>query len=428
MARIGAYGRRVAIGGALVLVASGSIGGDVARSAARGYPIARMSRSKLDSRLAEIAATARSSGRAAAVAAGRRSGIDAQAGRVRVIVVAKAGRSAQAQHAVEVAGGAVEESSSALSEALVPPSGLAAVAEDPSVARVRAPYVHEADAVDEGVQRADADTWHTAGYTGTGAKIAIIDVGFSGYGSLLGTALPASVTTVDDCHGNFSTADVHGTAVAEIVHQMAPSAQLTLICIDDEVGLANAEQYVVAHGIKIVNHSVSWFDTSRGDGTGAEGTPDAIVADARANGVLWVNAAGNYALDHWGGRFEPDASDVVFNDFEPGEPSDQFNVAAGGQACALLKWDGWPTTTDDYDLLVTSVSDGSTVATSANDQADQSGGPVPPVEEACFTNSSGSVATYAVWILRYSAPDIPPMDLFVVGDVSAITSTRARSC
>ena len=49
---------------------------------------------------------------------------------------------------------------------------------------------------------------------------------------------------------------------------MAPAAQLTLICIDDEVELAQAEQYVLANGIKIVNHSVSWFDTSRGDGTG----------------------------------------------------------------------------------------------------------------------------------------------------------------
>ena len=58
--------------------------------------------------------------------------------------------------------------------------------------------------------------------------------------------------------------------------------------------------------IKIVNHSVAWFDTSRGDGTGSRDA-DAIVADARANGVLWVNAAGNYGLDHWAGYYTPDS-------------------------------------------------------------------------------------------------------------------------
>ena len=60
---------------------------------------------------------------------------------------------------------------------------------------------------------------------------------------------------------------------------MAPSAQLFLICVESEVGLANAVGYAKANGITIVNHSVGWFNTSRGDGTGGAGTPDAIVAD-----------------------------------------------------------------------------------------------------------------------------------------------------
>ena len=99
---------------------------------------------------------------------------------------------------------------------------------------------------------ADADIWHTAGYDGTGVKIAIIDLGFGGYSSLLGTSFPASVTTVNHCQDGFTCGTEHGTAVAELVHQMAPAAQLTLICIDNEVGLSQAEQYVVTNGIKIV--------------------------------------------------------------------------------------------------------------------------------------------------------------------------------
>ena len=47
-----------------------------------------------------------------------------------------------------------------------------------------------------------------------------------------------------------------------------------------------------------MNHSVGWFGPSRGDGTRLIGS---LVADARANGILWVNAAGNEGETHWSG-------------------------------------------------------------------------------------------------------------------------------
>ena len=388
------------------------VGGGVARSASTGYPVTRAASPKLDSRLALVADTQRTVGRAAAVAAAERAGLAADAGRIRVVVVTKPGDAARATDAVAALGGSAGASAGDLTEALVPPTALIRLAGDPAISLVRPPFAHAADAVDEGVAVSDADTWHTAGYDGTGVKIAIIDLGFGGYSALLGSSLPASVTTVNHCQDGFTADTVHGTAVAEIVHQMAPAAQLTLICIDSEVGLAQAEQYAVTNGIKIVNHSVSWFDTSRGDGTGDAGTPDAIVADARANGVLWVNAAGNYGLNHWAGYFTPDSGDPSLNDFQPGVTGEEFQVAAGGEPCVLMKWDAWPVTTEDFDLVVRRVSDGAVVASSGNDQAD---GPAPPVEEACFTNSSGSTVTYAASIVRFSVAGDPLIDMFVTG-------------
>ncbi|MGN6797275.1 MAG: S8 family serine peptidase, partial [Gaiellaceae bacterium] len=409
----GLTGRRLVLGAiACAVVGTGVAGGGIARSASAPYPVSRSRTPKLDSRLSVVADEQAAAGRAAAVAAGDREGLSSKAGRVGVVVVAKPGAGQAARDAVASAGGTVESSAGELSDALVPPSALVALAGDSSIARVRAPFVHEADAIDEGVAQSDAATWHTAGYTGSGVKIAIIDLGFGGYTSLLGSSLPASVTTVNHCQDGLTADTVHGTAVAEIVHQMAPAAQLTLICIDDEVGLAQAEQYVVANGIQIVNHSVAWFDTSRGDGTGEAGTPDAIVADARANGVLWVNAAGNYGYDHWAGYFTPDSSQPFLNDFEPGVTGEQFDVAAGSNPCVLMKWDAWPVTTEDFDLVVKRVSDGAVVASSGNNQAD---GPAPPVEEACFTNTSGSTVTYAASIVSFSVADDPLIDLFVTG-------------
>ncbi len=147
--------------------------------------------------------------------------------------------------------------------------------------------------------------------------MAVVDLGFGGLAAAQKSGdVPASVTVDDHCL-NINAIN-HGTAVAEIVSEMAPKASLYLICVDTEVDLANAETYAAAHGITIVNHSVSWFNTARGDGTGAAGTPDDTVARARADGILWVNSAGNYAQRHWSGSFSDPDSDN-WNDFAPGD-------------------------------------------------------------------------------------------------------------
>ena len=216
-----------------------------------------------------------------------------------VIVEPSAGVGA-AEDAVTAAGGTVDATAGRLIQARITTDRLAAVAQSSAVSEVRAPALHVADSITgEGVAAINAPAWHSAGFTGSGVKVGIIDLGFAGYQALLGTELPASVTTETEagCVGHLSDED-HGTAVAEIVHEVAPGAQLFLICISTEVDLANAEAYAKAQGIKVINHSVSWFLTSSDDGTGAPGTPNAIVADARAAGILWVNSAGNQGRSH----------------------------------------------------------------------------------------------------------------------------------
>jgi hypothetical protein len=129
-------------------------------------------------------------------------------------------------------------------------------------------------------------------------KVAIIDLGFAGYADRQAEGdLPASLATVDYCAGEFATTEPHGTAVAEIVHEMAPDAELTLICIDSEVTLGQAKDYAKANGIRIVNHSVGWFNAVRGDG-GRLRHDRRDRPDARAAGILW-SRGGNQAHDHW---------------------------------------------------------------------------------------------------------------------------------
>jgi uncharacterized repeat protein (TIGR01451 family) len=408
----------------LSVVVSGSSAGKPTGSLSSAVPfvVPHLGEAHLDSHLVQVVRADRSGGQSAAVAAARAQSVGVGEGRLHVILEARPGQTAAASAAVETTGGVVLGEAVGLVDALVSPASLQPLVASDAVALVRLPARPFPEAVDEGVAATGADVWHAAGFDGTGVKVAIIDLGFKGYAS---ASLGTSVTAIDHCGGNLdgATADPHGTAVAEIVHEMAPGASLLLVCIDDEVGLAQAEQDAIAAGAKVINHSVGWFDTSRGDGSGGPGTPDAIVADARAHGILWVNAAGNQATEHWNGTFTPDAAVPDFNDFAPGDVTNDVTIGSGREGCAFLKWDDWPVTSEDFDLALVRASDDIVVATSTDDQ---SSGPLPPSEELCYTNT-GPTQTFGVVITRYSAVGSPRFDLFVEGGSSLQYSTTGGS-
>src|SRR5439155_1748759 len=154
-----------------------------------------------------------------------------------------------------------------------------------------------------------------------------------------------------------------------------------------------AVQYARAHGIQIISHSVSWLNTSRGDGAGAADSPEGIVPAARSAGILWVNAAGNRARQHWSGTFT-DANANGWNEFAPGDEGNTITLPAGAFTCIALKWDDSPASAEDYDLYLTRPPDGAVVASSTNPQT----GTQPPTELTCRGNGSGVSETYAIGI------------------------------
>jgi hypothetical protein len=58
------------------------------------------------------------------------------------------------------------------------------------------------------------------------------------------------VQTADFCGGDLDgpAADPHGTAVAEVIHDMAPGADLLLACVDTVAALAQAESWAEQRG------------------------------------------------------------------------------------------------------------------------------------------------------------------------------------
>ena len=230
----------------------------------------------------------------------------------------------------------MEGSFGKLVQALMPGSALPALSRSPSVNFVRPPLRMRENAIGgEEVAASLASAWQAKNFTGKGVKIAIIDGGFQGLSQRQAEGeIPSDVVTMDFCGGHFADATEHGTAVTEIVHEMAPDAKLYLLCIDTEVDLANAEAFAKSQGVTIINHSIGWYNSGRGDGSGPIG---AVVSDARAHGILWVNAAGNDAQTHWSGTFNDPNGDKI-HEFAPnGDVGNSFFWPNNAVICGFLE-------------------------------------------------------------------------------------------
>ena len=250
-----------------------------------------------------------------------------------------------------------------------------------------------------------AATWHAEGLTGKGVKVAIVDGGFAGLAERQAAGdLPASVVTRDFCGGDFATETEHGTAVAEIVHEMAPEAELHLLCVDSEVDLAAAVGYAKAQGIRVINHSMGWEGPFRNDGSGTVG---GIVADARAAGILWVNSAGNEGESHWMGTYSPRGNLHAWD--AGGDVGNTFVWPDGATICGFLKWDEWPAGVSDFDLGL--FLSGPNVLLVSSEEEQGEGGGEPPFEPVCAEQTSGQDLV-VFWAIRgYSVRTNPRIDL-----------------
>ncbi len=99
----------------------------------------------------------------------------------------------------------------------------------------------------EGVDLTEAAAYHSEGYIGSGVRVGVIDVGFAGLSSAISRGeLPDNVVEIDctgaTCAPGIFTSETspHGTAVAEIIYDMAPGALLYLIKVWDTLDLEGA--------------------------------------------------------------------------------------------------------------------------------------------------------------------------------------------
>jgi subtilisin family serine protease len=207
---------------------------------------------------------------------------------------------------------------------------------------------------------------------GDGVRVGVLDIGFAGYSRLLGSELPANVQVrafYDTGTGPDITAggQDHGTACAEVVHDVAPGAELYLANAGTPGEMQSAVTWLIEQGVEVISHSIAW-PLGGGDGTGPI---QDIVQLARDNGVLWVNAAGNFAESHWGGPWRDDDGDRILEVDDLESEAILLPASGGGHAAsAWLTWDRWPTSTDLELEIELVAADGRLLASSQYDYAD----------------------------------------------------------
>jgi subtilisin family serine protease len=207
----------------------------------------------------------------------------------------------------------------------------------------------------------------------------VLDVGFEGYEGLLGTELPRRVDTA--FLASASGGD-HGTAVAEILHDLAPEASLDLVSFSTESEYLEALALLAESGVDLVNASVGFDNRWPADGT----SPFTRGADALAEdaGVLYVAAAGNENERYRIGALQRMTQDHV----AVGGMSPVWVGTSGGYAAVSLRWSEPMGRADtDLDLLVAD-EEGEPCQQGLQGSDPQDGDDDPYEEVRCYTGGA----------------------------------------
>ena len=287
--------------------------------------------------------------------------------------------------------------SKSLMRVAVPVSNLPRLTNIPGVSFVRTPMKPQVNRVtSEGVENTQANKIHSLGIRGAGVKVGIIDFEFGKASETQSQGdLPSNWRYVDYTNEGIYTGDAHGTACAEIVHDMAPGAELVLIKIGDLVDFENAKDMAIREGIDILTFSASWLGTGFGDGLGLACD---VVNNAFDNDILWVNSAGNYASSLYSGLHRD--SDIEradgWHNFEgDDEVLDLMDVTVGDEIEIWLTWNDFPRTSENYDLVLTkSKVDGTVDIVEKSETFQQNSS---PVEHIVYQVTESGRYGVAVW-------------------------------
>ena len=245
-------------------------------------------------------------------------------------------------------------------------------------------------------------------YTGTGIKVGIISDGCTNRATAVAAGeLPAAGITM---HPTLLVAGDEGTAMGQIIYDLAPGAQLFGVGPSTSADMPTAISWLISQGCQVIVDDTfypgqGWFE----DGSVAVAARNAVTSSGR----VYVSAAGNEADDHYQGLYSPITGDTL-HDYKSGTGEDgalDLNLPAGGTVTIYLQWnDQFGASGNNYDLYLGDPATSTIVASSTTVQS----GTGIPREIVSYTNSG--TTTKALQVLINKASGVAKtVELFVLG-------------
>ncbi len=224
----------------------------------------------------------------------------------------------------------------------------------------------------EHLAKIGAPTWHAAGVKGKGIKILIIDQfgGTTWQQAQKKKDLPKPTKTI--CRNNGKACDIwtvagtraqHGVAVAEMIHELAPSAKLYLGYQGRTGDLAEIVNWAIKQKVDIISMSQGGIAfTTPGDGRGAW---NAAATKAANKGIAFFAAASNRGgvpgandVNDFGTYYRARFTDTDGDGFHEFSPNDEF---MGFFSCAngvvSMRWNDFTTTKNKFGYSATNATD-----------------------------------------------------------------------
>lgn len=216
-----------------------------------------------------------------------------------------------ARDRVVALGGTVESTYDDMVWASLEAGSIATYAHGPGVRKVEERPVPMEHSVSEGVSVTNAADLHNLGEKGQGVTVAVIDIYFNPDQSEIQDQVIDTIGKYDGRGPGFQsgTPELHGTACAEIVAEMAPEADLILASVADLYPLANLmDDITSAHEPEVMTMSLGYKPTIRLDGKDSLSSriteyTSGSGANTSQPGLFAVSAGNEGAGSHWHGQW-----------------------------------------------------------------------------------------------------------------------------
>ena len=255
-----------------------------------------------------------------------------------------------------------------------------------SIRTVMPPYLKTGFVNSEGDAIHRADQVRTQySKNGSGIKVGIVSDGVDHWTSARDKGdLPSDLNVLSNTQGGDE-----GTAMLEIIHDLAPGAELYFHDYGDNViAFNNAIDELVSAGCKIICDDVGWLtEPFFEDGVIASHVASVI----ENNNITYVSSAGNDAQGHYQGMYHNDGYN--FND----KPL-YVDIPPKGNIIIVLEWtDKFGSSRNDYDLYLgdlvsQEIIDGSDYTQNGNDD---------PLEVIAGVNNGYSTIEGVILISNY---------------------------